>query len=175
MIYCGVDLGKKGGIVAIDENRSLDLVACHMMPIRNGKRPDYDIARIKEIFDDLKSRGELVVAVEKACIVVVSGRISVASTHLCQGIFEGVLTALDIDYSLVSPREWQKDLFPDAVRGQTKQAAVGFCNSRWQSQSWMPTRRSLKPSDGLCDAGCLSYYIYKKNRQKPLILTRTLE
>lgn len=157
MIFVGVDGGKKGGIVVLSDKGNIIMQS--IMPIHKGKKAEYDIAGISDIFKRLKEEHSKVnVFLEKALILPVSGRISIASTSFCNGVIQGVLTALNISYQIISSKEWQKEVLKGLNQTDTKQASIMFCQRKFPDADFRATTRAVKVSDGLTDATCIAYY-----------------
>ena len=96
MIYIGIDPGAKGCMCLID----------------NGK-PAFMDFDLKEYSSTLKAfhdicNTELMVAVEKVHAMPGQGVSSSFSFGQRLGELEGMLTALQIPYELVAPKDWQK-------------------------------------------------------------------
>ena len=134
------------------------------MPVVKGnKRNEYDVKTIANVLKSLKfeadkSGVELMVVLEKSLIMPISGRIAVASTAFGNGVFEGVLTALGIQYQVVRPIDWQKVILRGLDTSDTKKASILYCSRRFPSVDWHPTARSTTDHTGLCDATCLAVY-----------------
>ena len=160
-LHIGVDLGFKGGIAVINEKGNL--IYKTMMPILSNVKKYYDIREIIRIFIDLQQEHpgyKLNVILEKALIMPISGRIAVASTHYCLGLFEGILSSLNISYQVINPREWQKVVFVGMNSKETKLNSILFCEKKYPNEQFFSSKRAKKIADGLTDAVCIAYYSY---------------
>lgn len=157
MISIGVDLGKKGAIVGLDEQYNLKIK--EPMPLTRGKKKEYDISSIAKIFWEYAPQTEpVIVIVEQAIIHPVSGKISTASTHRCFGFIEGLLCGLELPYMVVRPSEWQKSVLKGLGTKDSKQASILFCKRRFPHISLLCTPQCTQDSDGIADALCMAYY-----------------
>lgn len=154
-LYVGIDPGKNGAIVIIDRN--LNIFSKTIMPVI-GKNRDYDIQGIARWFKSLKEDHFLSVVLEKSLIVPMSGRISITSTHYCQGLFQGILVALEIPFEVVSPTEWKKKVLRGSDWKGNKGSSVIWCKRKWPQENWKVTNRCKKDHDGFTDAACIAYY-----------------
>ena len=149
-VWIGVDNGKAGALVAIDENNAI--VEKIKMPM-NGK--EYDIP---EISDWLEKFQVQMVTLENTY----SGQFAQAAMKLgfCKGMFEGLCVALRLPYIVVHPKTWQKQIFSGMDQGDTKVASITFAKRMWAKEDWVmgKTARAKKPDDGLTDAACLALY-----------------
>ena len=96
MVYIGIDPGAKGSMCVIDNGKVLF--------------KDFDL---KEYSSTLKTfldtdDTELMVAIEKVHAMPGQGVSSSFSFGQRLGELEGMLTALQIPYELVAPKDWQK-------------------------------------------------------------------
>ena len=94
MVYIGIDPGAKGS----------------MCLISNGKVvfKDFDLKEYSNTLKAFLDTDELMVAIEKVHAMPGQGVSSSFSFGQRLGELEGMLTALQIPYELVAPRDWQK-------------------------------------------------------------------
>ena len=94
MVYIGIDPGAKGSMCVID----------------NGKVTfkDFDLKEYSNTLKTLCNPYELMVAIEKVHAMPGQGVSSSFSFGQRLGELEGMLTALQIPYELVAPKDWQK-------------------------------------------------------------------
>ena len=94
MVYIGIDPGAKGS----------------MCLISNGKVvfKDFDLKDYSSTLKAFLDTDELMVAIEKVHAMPGQGVSSSFSFGQRLGELEGMLTALQIPYELVAPRDWQK-------------------------------------------------------------------
>ena len=70
------------------------------------------------------------------------------------GYIEGVLSALRIEYELITPQKWKKmfDLHSD------KTESIKVCMDIFPEVNLLPTPRCKKPSDGMAEALLIAEY-----------------
>jgi hypothetical protein len=162
MIVLGVDNGLSGGLVAINHEQKVVYKA--VMPIVKGvKRNEYDVKRIILVLKSIKSMadkgdGQMFVVLEKSLIMPISGRISVASTAYGNGLFEGILSTMEIPYQLVRAKDWQSTVLKGMDLSDTKKASFLWCQRRFPQETWVPSARATKEHSGLTDSACMAYY-----------------
>ena len=167
MIHIGIDNGLSGAIVVIDSNHNI--ISKTVMPIINGKRKAYDIKKIADILKKIKEEADannekVCAMIEKAMIIPVSGRLSLFSSGFCFGMFQGILTTLNISYEIARPQDWQKDILKGLNLKDTKQMSILWCKRKFPKEDWRATKLSVKDHHGLCDAACMAYYSFLRNK-----------
>lgn len=155
-LYVGIDGGITGGIVAINEFQQIYLMTT-MPTTKVGTRKQYDVKQITKILK-LLNNYDVVVCLERALVLPISGKLSIAGTHYCNGIFQGIMTALDIRYKVVHPKIWQKELLSGINIKDTKLRALTWLKNTYPDEQWTATKRSRKAHTGLVDACCLANY-----------------
>ena len=163
MVYVGIDNGLDGGIVALDRDNNVLLKK--VMPTIKGKgsKREYDVAKIVKILLQCKEIAEgnnspINVVLEKAFVIPISGKKALFTTGLCYGMFQGILSSLELPYEVVAPKSWQKVIFVGMAGKDAKQKSIIWCKRKFPSVDWRATERSRKDHDGLCDATCMAYY-----------------
>ena len=96
MVYIGIDPGAKGSMCVISNGKAL---------FKDFDLKDYS-STLKAFLDTDDT--ELIVAIEKVHAMPGQGVSSSFSFGQRLGELEGMLTALQIPYELVAPRDWQK-------------------------------------------------------------------
>lgn len=160
MIYVGIDLGLKGGIVLLNDTEQI--VKKWIMPIIKGDKTYFDIVSINKIFDEIKTiDNNICVGLEKANVRPVQGIRAAFTTGYCLGLFEAILTSKNISYEIINPSIWMKNIFA-GINSDDKKISLIFCNRKWPNENWKPTERSSNDSDGLTDACCIALYMLVK-------------
>lgn len=161
-VYVGVDNGLNGAIVGMMNGK---IILKTIMPTtktsstRGKVKNEYNIPEIAKIFRDLKEEhSEIVVALEKALIIPISGRQSIASTSLCFGMMRGILTSLKIPYNIINPKVWQKRVLVGMDRRDTKIASANYCANLFPEEDFTKSERARIIHDGLTDALCMAKY-----------------
>jgi hypothetical protein len=158
VIYIGIDGGLNGAIVCINETGNI--LVKRIMPIIKGKgRSEYDIPEIIKIFNELKSTNiELIAGLEKAQVSPIISKNSAFSMGYCNGMFQGILSALNIPFRIFRAAEWQKEILAGINGTDTKMRSIMWCERRFSNESWKATGRCINDSDGLTDACCIAFY-----------------
>jgi len=165
--YVGIDPGKKGAAVALDDGGTpVDWIAADhpeegyasgglYWPTRMG-------AWLRKVNE---TRGGIRLAMlEKQQCRPMEGRSSILTTGRGQGLWEGALAALGIPFVLVPPGTWTRAIFGSMPKGTDRKArAVEISLSRLPALELTWGRRR-KPHDGLADAGCLALHAMSHRR-----------
>ncbi len=160
MIYVGIDPGFSGGIVVLNDKQ--EVIINKIMPVIKGKKTEYDMQSIIEIFEPLDGP-DVRVALERQHVRPVSGKRACFTIGFGFGMLQMLLEINGFSYEIVNPTVWMKEIFK-GFDYKDKKASVMFCKRKWPKEDWTPTERSNKPSDGLTDAACLALYCYRLNK-----------
>jgi crossover junction endodeoxyribonuclease RuvC len=165
-IYGGIDPGKTGGVVFLDENGGV-VFSCVTPLITNKKgKTEYNVQEMVNALQSFKADGsQMFLCIENVHAMPGQGVTSMFSFGRGLGLWEGIVAALRIPTIMVRPQEWQKDILMGLKAGNTKQASAIFCSRRWPSDQWTATERSRVPHTGLTDAACLALYGMKTQRK----------
>ena len=159
MKYAGVDIGKLGGICILQDDEVLFKTV--MPVIKSTKtKPEYDIRQIVDVFMKYKPD---ITFIEKPILHPKSGKMAYHGSGFCFGLFQGILSALNLSYDIIPPKIWQKNIFAGMSRKDTKQASIMFARRTQPIIDWRATERSSKYHDGLTDSYCLSIYCMRQN------------
>jgi hypothetical protein len=163
MIYCGIDNGMQGGLAAINEYQ--EIIGLVVMPIIKGKQSEYDLEKVKQIFKKwLEIDNQLFIVLEKFQVTPILGRKAAFISGKGYGEMRGLLAGLGLNFEIVQPRTWQKEIFQGS-NGDTKQAAIQFCKNKFNGISLKQTERCTKDHTGLADSLCMAVYCYRKNKR----------
>ena len=154
MYTIGIDPGKKGGIIILDNKQYI--ISKHVMPVIGNTKKEYDVKMLYDILGQYE--GIATCYLERAQPQGNNGPKQAFMTGYGYGILQGILTALQIPFQIVAPRTWQKKIFEGLNSDDTKLASALFCKRRWPKENWVATERSVKIHDGLTDAACIAYY-----------------
>lgn len=153
MIYVGIDPGLKGGLASINEKGYGEYVI---------SMPDsFELAviltrwheeiRIKHLF------------LEKAQPMPKQGVTSMFNYGHHNGVIEGILKVLGIPYSLIPPKQWQKEMFIGTkATDEPKKRALAAANRIFPKQKFLASLRCKKPHDGMIDSLLLAEYCRRK-------------
>jgi crossover junction endodeoxyribonuclease RuvC len=153
--YAGIDPGLSGAIAFFNPDKGLLIV--HDMPTvevtRNGKKKnEINAYALANLFPVLATDEAVL---ERVGAMPGQGVTSVFSFGRSVGIVEGVLAALSISVTIVSPQAWQKAA---GVRG-------GKDGSRLRASELFPNYAALfsrKKDDGRADAALMAWYAATK-------------
>jgi hypothetical protein len=158
MKVLGIDNGLEGALVLLDGPR-VEKSVMPTMSKPSGKGNEYDIAAIIRQLEAWKPDKAFL---EKAQAMPASlrgrqqGGVSSFSTGYGYGVMRGVLAALKIPHELVHPKTWQKLLFADMAKTDTKAASVAKAQQLWPSVDWRATERCKVLHHGLTDAALIA-------------------
>lgn len=152
-IIIGIDNGLDGGIVAVDLEGTV--VIKEVMPVIDGEKRAYDIQGMKNIVKGL----EIGMAyLERAQAMPGQGVSSTFSIGYGFGLWQGILSAYNIPFTIVGPRAWQKVMFEGIDKTDTKKASALVCSRLHPSVDWRKNERCRTQHDGLTDAFCIAEY-----------------
>ncbi len=162
MKVCGVDLGKNGAIVILDDE---DVAFKSVMPVLKSSKnsSEYDILQIVDVFKEWRPD---ITYIEKTLLHPMSGKKSYQQSGFCDGLFQGILSSLGLRYDIIAPKRWQKSIFSGMNQKDTKQASILFARRTQPAVDWRPTVKSTKYHDGLTDAYCLAVYGRRQHNGK---------
>ena len=143
MYIVGIDIGLKGAIASIDSNKPKDVMIWDMPLIEKT----IDIVELKDIMYSLRDSH---VFVEKAQPMPKQGVVSMFNYGKTYGIVLGVLSALEIPYTLVTPQAWKKEVLSSMEKD--KVASIIRC------QQLYPHLKFKKTDHGKAEALLIAYY-----------------
>ncbi len=168
-MIAGIDNGLDGAVVIL--NGRGEVVGRHVMPtlkLVKSKR-DFDLAELRTILLEIPA-GEVReipvhVFLERAQAMPGQGVSSMFTTGKGFGINLGMLAALQIPYTIVSPQVWQREMFKGLPK-DGKQTARIVCQQLWPKVDWRASARCRVAHDGLCDAALIAEYGRRQLVQK---------
>lgn len=145
--YVGVDPGKSGAIVVVDHN---------LVIVDEFKMPDH-LWQLVEIATGYR---ESYWMIEKVGPFFGASAKSSFTFGYGAGQLEGVLSALQIKFAMVPPRNWQKAML-EGVAGSIppKERAYRAACRLFPGHSWPMVGK--KPHDGIVDAALIAAYAIK--------------
>lgn len=112
--YAGIDPGFTGAIAIIDGNQRL--VEVHDMPVHGIKsKPEIDCNKVIFI---LRVYSLSHIAIEKAQAMPKQGCVSMFRYGKVAGLLEGIITTLNIPYTLITPQAWKKRMMQGMDKGK---------------------------------------------------------
>jgi crossover junction endodeoxyribonuclease RuvC len=155
-ISIGIDPGISGAVATINA-RTLEVLELADTPVITvgGKRL-YDISGMAGLIRHIALMGDAVVILEQAQPMPGQGVTSTFSTGRSFGLWEGILSALDVPYQAIRPIMWTKKILAGAS-GEGKQRSIQFAMRMFPGAE-LVQKGCRKPKDGRADALCLAYY-----------------
>jgi hypothetical protein len=150
----GVDPGLKGAIALLDSSNGETEVL--VMPVIEGKRPEYDLPSIKCLLNYPHTH----VVVERPQPLPSSIAGTIANFHRGRslGLWEALCCGMSIPVSFVSPRKWQQEML-DGIPGEdTKQRSLVAARRLFPTVDLKRTPRCTKLDDGFSDALLIAEY-----------------
>jgi len=157
--YVGIDVGLLGAIVSID---SQGVVVKYKMPLI-GKV--IDVRKLKDILE--LEQGTVII--ENIGIILGSSKKAAFSMGYQSGLLEAMCVALNLPYTKVHAKLWQKEMFqgiPEIKKGtkrDTKAMALVSCQRLYPNMDLTFTERAQKPHDGLVDALLIAEYAKRRS------------
>jgi hypothetical protein len=154
MRVLGIDNGLKGAMALVEGLTMKECVVTPTLTVKASKR-EYNAIEIIKIIERMRPDH---VFLEKAQSMPRQGVASMFSIGQGYGLFRGILAALKVPHTLVHPKTWQKVMFQDLSKSDTKAMSLIVCMRLWPSHSWLASPRCRKPHDGLTDAALIAEY-----------------
>lgn len=158
MYYIGIDNGLNGGVVFTDDKDKV--LFKHVGPsyVIHGEHNEYDPSEMVEILKQVDRLEVGMVVLEKAQAFPGQGVVSQFNIGRGYGLWEGIIKALGLKYTLVHPKTWQKEILKDLNKTDTKQASALFAQRMCPDEDWRISTKGRKIHDGLTDAYCMAVY-----------------
>lgn len=159
MMILGIDNGLDGGLVLVNEIGVHAWIVMPTINVRDGKRAYDANAIVSFILGTGKEWGKPDhIFLEKAQAMPGQGVTSMFSIGLGFGIMQGIASALYLPLTIVHPKTWQKEMFKDLPKTDTKAMSEIVCKRLWPTTDWRATEKCRKAHDGLCDAAMIAEY-----------------
>lgn len=145
----GVDIGMSGCLSFYDGTELL----CYDMPVfKVAKGNDLDILRIADI---IRTNAPTEAYIEKALLMPTNGKTAYQKLGEAEGAFKGILCALKIPYTIVSPVTWKKAMGCTKDKDAARMRASQLLPSH--AHNWL-----LKRQDGVAEASLIALYGWNK-------------
>lgn len=152
MLIVGIDPGKYGGIVAIDQHSEIQYLQV---------MPD-NLTDLLSIFRGLLARGiPLMVFLEKAQVFPHNGAVGMFHYGEHFGTLKSALQFVSMPYQLVPPQEWTRCMHVGCKKNQkSKEKSLEAMRRIFPDVSMLNpmSKRSRKPHEGLIDALLIAEY-----------------
>ena len=152
-VVIGIDPGKSGALVALDESGTVHAAATADRWVIKGPGNTYVPRTMAEWLTMVPC--DLVV-IEAQQARPAQGRSSILTTGIGLGLWLGIAATLELPYLLVSPAKWSRAVLAGQP-GTGKDRAVAVARARVPTLDLTPGRRR-KAHDGLADAACLALF-----------------
>lgn len=153
MLYLGIDPGLKGGISYICSKSN----AHYSLPMPDA----HEFSQL--IADWNAEHGIKHCFLEMGQAMPKQGVTSMFNYGRHNGLLEGILIANGISYTLVKPKEWQKEMFKGTKDKQDpKQRALEIVRRLFPKDKFIATIRCKKPHDGMIDSVLLAEFCRRK-------------
>lgn len=148
MRIIGIDPGKTGGLVCLDEGAIVDMIVM----------PDHGRV-ILDWLEEMRS-GTMHVFLEKAQAMPKNGAVSMFNYGVGYGIIQGVLIDMECGYTLVPPRTWTKVMHAGASGTDPKKKSLDIARRLFPGQDLRNPESKLakKPHEGIIDALLIAEY-----------------
>src|ERR1035437_10078599 len=157
MKILGVDNGLSGGLVIVEDGKLAHMLVTPTVLVKASKREFNEDAIVAFIEKHKPDH----VFLEKAQSMPGQGVSSMLSIGLGYGTYRGILAALKLPRTLVHPKTWQKVMFQDLPKTDTKAMSHIVCMRLWPGMSWLASERCKKAHDGLTDAAMIAMYGFR--------------
>ncbi len=153
-MYIGVDNGINGALVTLKNNKIIDKT---IMPIISSSKNKkiYDIQNIIKYFEKYLNA---IVILEKAHAMPIIGKVQAFEFGKGYGIIIGIISTLKMSYQIVHAKTWQKEMFRDASKKDTKQTSILIAQRLFPTIDFRASKKSKKMHDGITDATLIAMY-----------------
>ena len=151
----GIDPGFTGGICVIEsETRKLHLIGPIPVIKNKKKKTELDEMKIREVlipFIKPKTR----IFIEQVNAMPQQGVVSMFRFGTTWGLLRGICVGLGNQPILVHPIKWKNGL---NLGKKAKKAEYKMAKRFYPSITWIATKRSRKPHEGMIDAALIAAY-----------------
>ena len=160
-VVVGIDNGTTGALavlVVCSERTSVDVFPTPTIATKSGKcrRTVLDKAGMRELLYSCGSDAH--VFIEHAQNMPKQGASSAFNYGTGYGLWRGICVGLNLQYTKVSPRVWQRVMLQGTPGSDTKARSIIRVKELFRGVSLLPTDRSRKDSDGMADALLIAEY-----------------
>lgn len=173
MISIGIDIGSKGAICIMHDKKIVKVCAFPQIEGRPDLRGCYEILMPYTLRSDYK---EIHCVIEDLHSIFGTGAKSNFQFGWINGATEAILTSLNLSYTKVQAKKWQKELWEGVrpveiiVKGKknkdgspkykvdTKATSLLAAKRLFPDQSFLASERSKVPHDGIVDSVLLAEY-----------------
>lgn len=153
MIVLGIDPGLDGGLALIDEMPHRLLL--EPMPTLPGGKRELDDQKLAEL---LRAWAPGHVFIERVHAMPKQGVSSSFRFGEGCGVIRGIIAALGLPHTYVTPQAWMKVMLAGGPTRGDKGVAMKRCAELWPGTDFRASARARLPHSGLCDSALLAEY-----------------
>jgi hypothetical protein len=158
-VFVGIDTGKHGAMVALDEEKRPLLVRAGGYFLVGDRASDYDEQRILTALDDVAALGGFPeFALERTRGIPGMSAISTWGMGHGYGLWKMALTARTLTHRTPFPQQWQRVL-STTEGSDIKTRSIKHCQAQVPALNLRPNTPHQKPHDGLADAANLALWL----------------
>lgn len=172
MIILGIDPGLSGGLAWVNED-GLVFRYTRMPTLKEGKKTVLDEVALRDIIAAhgidhvfLEKQQAMRKSVGKKCPACKKfpqqGVVAVFSNAANYGILRGMIVMARLPHTLVASQTWQAEMFKDTPKrerkGRSKELAKQIAGRLWPDKTFLASKRSRKPHEGMIDAAMIAEY-----------------
>ncbi len=154
MIYVGIDPGLKGGVSYVDKKG-----AYYSLPMP-------DMSELSELLGAWeRDFGIKHIFLEKAQAMPKQGVVSMFNYGVHFGMLQGLFIAEGYPYTLVTPQEWQKEMFKGASskeKKSPKERALEIVRRLFPKDRFVASIRATRDHDGMIDSVLIAEFCRRK-------------
>jgi crossover junction endodeoxyribonuclease RuvC len=150
--YIGIDPGITGAVAFLTDDGEIEIV--DTPTYQDGNRTRIDAAHCSNILNDLILSDGVNVFIEKSQPMPRDGCVQSFGTGYSFGLWVGILAALEIPYTLITPQAWKKAMMPGEAK--EKDASRIVARRLWPQQTEQYLSR--KKDHGRADALLMAEY-----------------
>ena len=154
----GIDNGLDGGVVAISKHTGAIIDKTIMPTFKRGGKREVDARSLYEWVMQLEQPvGSFLVAIEEPLKHAKSSQ-AVRSMGISFGKIVGLCESRQWNHDCIDVHKWQKQILGTIPKGHSKKAALQKANLLAPEESWLKSKRSSTPHDGMIDAFLIACY-----------------
>lgn len=161
LLFIGIDNGLSGGLCALSSHGGQIIAKAPMPVLERGRETEIDGAAVVKWLANVIQMQDATITVE-ACPPHAQQKSTMRSMGISYGILIGAISAKLPWCKLQTVRSgnpkdsWQKIMFGQLGKGETKNAAIAKATELWPDEVWTTTPRSTVPHSGIVDAALIA-------------------
>lgn len=162
-IRIGIDVGKSGAI-CIDIDGS---ISTHIMPLTSNKV--LDTRGLMDIIMNLPDCEDIHAVIEDVHSIFGASAAANFSFGFNCGYLEGIISTLEIPYTKIAPKIWQKEMWQGVPliknsnkKTDTKGMSLIAARRLFPKENFLASSRCKVPHDGIVDAMLICEYCKRK-------------